>query len=321
MKNLKSLRIAFFGTSDFAAWHLYVLIHLSTHDIVAIFTQETQSSKYKNSLSLHEIAKKYSISLFQSSILSISDIVRIIEKFDVDLIVVVSYGFILPKEILDIPRLGCINVHGSLLPRWRGPAPIQRALEYGDFITGITIIQMDVGIDTGDILHMLPCRIFPKDTTYTLSKRLANIGSTMLLEVLDQFILNTYTLIPQVSTYSTYAYKLNKKEARINWKLPAIQLERCIRAFNPWPISYFQIKHYRIRVWEAEVSSQKATNYSSSPVLPGTILTINTRGIYVSTGSGILILTMLQISGKKRTLTRDFLNAHKTWFIPNSILE
>lgn len=322
MTHLKPLRIAFFGTTDFAAWHLYVLSHLSTHKIMAIFTQEIPLSKYKSSLSLYKIAKKCNISLFQSRMLSISDMMYIIEKIDVDLIVVVSYGLILPREILNIPRLGCVNVHGSLLPRWRGPAPIQRAIEYGDSITGITIIKMDLGIDTGDILHISPCEIFPKDTSYTLSNKLANIGSTMLSQVLDQLVSGKFNLVPQESNYATYAYKLNKQEARINWNLPAIQLERCIRAFNPWPISYFQIKNNRIRVWNAEINHQNINNYWSSPVLPGTILTTDPNGIYVSTGSGILVLTMLQISGKKITSVRDILNAsYKEWFRPGSVLE
>ncbi|URJ31969.1 methionyl-tRNA formyltransferase [Blochmannia endosymbiont of Camponotus modoc] len=322
MAHLKPLRIAFFGTTSFAAWHLYTLAHLSMHQIIAVFTQETQVSTCKSFLSLYKIAKKYNISLFQSRTLSIADIIYIVKKIDVDLIVVVSYGLILPQEILNIPRLGCINVHGSLLPRWRGPAPIQRALEYGDSITGITIIQMDLGIDTGDILHIMPCKIFPKDTSHTLSNRLMNIGSAMLFQVLDQFILGTSTLMPQNSTYATYAHKLNKQEARINWNLSAIQLERCIRAFNPWPISYFQIKNDRIRVWDAEVSNQNINNYSSSAsILPGTILATNPNGIHVGTGSGVLILTMLQISGKKITSARDILNAYKEWFKPNSVLE
>ncbi|URJ32668.1 methionyl-tRNA formyltransferase [Blochmannia endosymbiont of Camponotus sp.] len=322
MVHSKSLRIAFFGTTSFAAWHLYTLAHLSTHQVIAVFTQEMQVPKCKSFLSLYKIAKKYNISLFQSRILSISDIIYIIKKIDVDLIVVVSYGLILPQEILNIPRLGCINVHGSLLPRWRGPAPIQRALEHGDFITGVTIIQMDSGIDTGDILHIMPCKIFPKDTSYTLSNKLMNIGSTMLSQVLDRFVLGTSTLIPQDASYATYAHKLNKQEARINWNLSAIQLERCVRAFNPWPISYFQIKNDRIRVWDAEVSNQNINNYSSSsPILPGTILATNSNGIYVGTGAGILILTALQISGKKITSAHDILNAYKEWFRPNSVLE
>lgn len=322
MAHLKPLRIVFFGTTNFAMWHLHMLAHLSVHKIIAVFTQEIRSSK--SFLFLYEITKKYSISLFQSRILSIADIVYIIKKIDMDLIIVASYGLILPQEILNIPRLGCINIHGSLLPRWRGPAPIQRALEYGDSITGITIIQMDLGIDTGDILHIMPCKIFPKDTSYTLSNRLVNIGSTMLFQVLDQLVLGTFTLIPQDPTYATYAHKLNKQEARINWNLSAIQLERCVRAFNPWPISYFQIKNdrIRIRVWDAEVSNQNINNrFSLSSVLPGTILATDLTGIHVSTGSGILILTMLQIAGKKITPVRDILNAYQEWFKPNSVLE
>ncbi|WHL24891.1 MAG: methionyl-tRNA formyltransferase [Candidatus Blochmannia vicinus] len=324
MEHIKSLRIAFFGTTNFAVWHLYTLVYFSIHQIIAIFTQEIQVSKRRSFLSLHDMAEKHNISLFQSNFLSISEMIHIVKKLNVDLIVVVSYGLILPEEILNIPRLGCINVHGSLLPRWRGPAPIQRALEYGDNITGITIIRMDLGIDTGDILHMMPCNILPKDTSYTLSNRLAKMGSSMLLKVLDQIILGTYTLIPQDSTYATYAHKLTKQEARIDWKLSANQLERCVRAFNPWPISYFLVKNCRIRVWSSEIGNRNTVDYchhSSSSLLPGTILSINPYGIYVVTGSGILILTMLQMSGKKRTLIRDILNAYKEWFIPNSMLE
>ncbi|URJ30951.1 methionyl-tRNA formyltransferase [Blochmannia endosymbiont of Camponotus sp.] len=324
MKHTKSLRIAFFGTANFAAWHLYTLVCFSIHQIIAIFTQEIQVSKHRSFLSLHDIAEKHNIALFKSSFLSISEIIYIIKKLNVDLIVVVSYGLILPEEILNIPRLGCINVHGSLLPRWRGPAPIQRALEYGDVITGVTIIRMDLGIDTGDIFHIMPCNILPKDTSYTLSDRLAKMGSTMLLQVLDQLILETYTLIPQDSTYATYAHKLTKQEARIDWKLSAIQLERCVRAFNPWPISYFLLKDRRIRVWSAEVGNRNTMDHcyhSFASMLPGTILSINPYGIHVVTGSGVLILTMLQISGKKRTLICDLLNAYKEWFMPNAVLE
>ncbi|URJ30755.1 methionyl-tRNA formyltransferase [Candidatus Blochmannia vicinus (nom. nud.)] len=324
MKHIKSLRIAFFGTTNFAAWHLYTLVYFSVHQVIAIFTQEKQASKNKSFLSLYDIAEKHNIAFFQSSFLSISEIIYIIKKLNVDLIIVVSYGLILPEEILNIPRLGCINVHGSLLPRWRGPAPIQRALEYGDVVTGITIIRMDSGIDTGDIFHVMPCNILPKDTSYTLSNRLAKMGSIMLLQVLDQLILETYTLTPQDLTHATYAHKLTKQEARIDWKLSAIQLERCIRAFNPWPISYFLIKNCRIRVWGAEVGDRNTMDhchYSLASILPGTILSINPYGIYVVTGSGVLILTMLQISGKKKTLIHDLLNAYKEWFIPNSILE
>lgn len=325
MGHMKSLRIAFFGTTNFAVQHLHALVYFSIHQIIAIFTQEIQVSKRKSFSSLHDIAKKHGISLFQSSFLSISEIIHIVKKLNVDLIVVVSYGLILPKEILGIPRLGCINVHGSLLPRWRGPAPIQRALQYGDDITGITIIRMDLGIDTGDIFHIMPCNILAKDTSYTLSNRLAKMGSTMLLQVLDQIVSGTYTLISQDATCAastTYAHKLTKQEARIDWKLSAIQIERCVRAFNPWPISYFLVRNCRVRVWDSEVSNRNTVGCRHQLLsYPGTILSINPYGIHVVTGSGVLILTMLQIAGKKRVLIRDILNAYKTWFMPNSILE
>lgn len=324
MSQLKLLRIVFFGTTNFASQHLYTLIHSYVYQIVAIFTQskKQQSRKYDESLfSIENIAKKYNLPLFQYSTLTFSEMIHIIKILNTDLIIVVSCGLILPKEILSIPKLGCINVHGSLLPRWRGPAPIQRALEYGDSVTGISIIKIDIGIDTGCILKTATCNILPQDTTNTLSEKLAHIGSTTLLYTLQEIISGTYTTTPQNPTYATYAYKITKKEARIDWTKSANQLERCIRAFNPWPICFFAIKNNLIRIWSSKVYNKNIKNVSSSKLEPGTILKTNQHGIYVATGHGILILTILQISGKKITPVQDILNAKKEWFVPYSVLE
>lgn len=316
---LQALRIAFFGTKSFAAYHLYVLLHCSIHNIIAVFTQENPSFNQRSSWSVFKVSTAYKLNLFLSHNLLISNMIRILEKLKIDIIVVVSYGIILPQKILVIPKFGCINIHGSLLPRWRGSAPIQRAIEYGDSITGISIIQMNSGVDTGNILYNKTCKISSTDNSYTLSKKLAQIGSTGLLQTIEKIMLNTYQIIGQNALHATYASKLNKLEARINWKLSAIELERQIRAFNPWPVSYFYIYQRYIKVWTAKVSNQNIEhNTPSRP--PGMIIKTNQSGIYVATGSGILILITLQISGKKKSSAKDFLNSYNAWFKLNTVL-
>lgn len=325
MTQIKFLRIVFFGTRNFAAQHLYILIHSYIYQIVAVFTKskKQRSRQYTSSLSIENIAKRYNLPLFQYSTTNIIDIIHIIKKLNIDLIIIVSCGLILPKEILNIPKLGCINVHGSLLPRWRGAAPIQRALEYGDSITGISIIKTDVGIDTGYILKTATCNILPQDTTNTLSKKLAHLGAITLLNVLHEIVSNKYTATPQNLNHATYAHKITKKEARIDWKKSANQLERNIRAFNPWPVCFFLKNNKFIRIWSAEINNKNTKNYFSSSLLPapGTILAADHHGIYVITGQGILKLTTLQFPGKKITPIRDILNSKKEWFTPYSILE
>ncbi|ADV33620.1 methionyl-tRNA formyltransferase [Candidatus Blochmanniella vafra str. BVAF] len=336
------LRIVFFGTGEFAAYHLYTLINCSAHTIIAIFTQEPQilNKKTQHYFSIYHIIRTYNLPLFQSNTLSMFQILQIIKHRNIDIIIVVSYGLILSKEILSIPKLGCINVHGSLLPRWRGPAPIQRALEHGDIITGISIIQIDSGIDTGNILYTQSCKILPKETSYSLCKKLAYIGSVALLQTMHHITMGTCKNIPQNPLYATYAPKVSKLEARINWKNSAEELERRIRAFNPWPISYFQLKTKRIKVWGAEINNNSSITttkphpshpfhsllrndnlHSYSFLTPGTILKINSKGIYVATGNGTIILTILQIPGKKKTPVKCLLNSYSLWFPINAVLK
>lgn len=317
---LHALRIIFFGTGKFASTHLYMLLCCSIHKIIAVFTQESKLCKKISDSPIIQIAKAYNITLFQTRYLTRSNINNIIKNLNIDIIIVVSYGYILSKEILNIPRLGCINVHGSLLPRWRGAAPIQRAIEAGDSITGISIIQMDSGIDTGNILYSKTCKILPKDTSYTLSKKLAQIGSIALIQIIEKIIIGTHQTTTQNSLYATYAHKLKKQEARINWKDSAIILEQRIRAFNPWPIVYFQIQKKQIKIWEAKINNQNINNYKLS-LLPGTIIKTDSSGIYIATRSGTLILTVLQISGKKKTSVKNILNAYQKWFCPNTVLK
>ncbi len=228
--------------------------------------------------------------------------------------VVVAYGLILPKAVLEMPRLGCINVHGSLLPRWRGAAPIQRSLWAGDAETGVTIMQMDVGLDTGDMLYKLSCPITAEDTSGTLYDKLAELGPQGLINTLKQLADGTAKPEVQDETLVTYAEKLSKEEARIDWSLSAAQLERCIRAFNPWPMSWLEIEGQPVKVWKASVIDT-ATNAA-----PGTIAEANKQGIQVATGDGILNLLSLQPAGKKAMSAQDLLNSRREWFVPGNRL-
>lgn len=311
------LRIIFAGTPYFAALHLASLIK-SPHRVIGVFTQPDRPAGRSNRLhvsAVKKLALQHSIPVFQFSSLHKPEEQQKVANLEADIMVVVAYGLILPQAVLDLPRLGCINVHGSLLPRWRGAAPIQRSLWAGDVQTGVTIIQMNAGIDTGAILYKLACDILPEDTSATLYDKLAKIGPMALLITLDQLKSGHQIAEPQDEEQATYAGKLSKDEARLNWYLPAIQLERQIRAFNPWPVSYFIVKEQLVKVWAASVLHDAHYN------VPGNILSADKDGIKIATSNGILILTLLQLAGKKPILVQDLLNSHRAWFIPGSTIE
>ncbi|AKC60388.1 methionyl-tRNA formyltransferase [Blochmannia endosymbiont of Camponotus (Colobopsis) obliquus] len=315
-----SLRIIFAGTPNFAAYQLHTLLH-SKHQIIAVLTQSNLISckKKSNHNSVKNIAIKHNLPIFQPKSLQTSKIFQIIDNLHADILVVVAYGLIFPQELLHLPRLGCINMHCSLLPRWRGAAPIQRALEAGDSTTGITIIQMDKGLDTGNILYKQTCNISSNDTNLTLSHKLAKIGSIALLKTLNQIDYYKQNVnIPQNENYATYAKKISKQEGKINWYLTAIQIERRIRAFNPWPTSYFKIKEHTIKVWKASVVLDKTKQYKMH--IPGTILKIKKTGIDISTGDGILTIILLQPTGKRIMTAHEFFLSRKNWFTTGLIL-
>lgn len=314
-----SLRIIFAGTPSFAAYHLAALIGSPNKVvIVGVFTQPDRPAgrgyQLKTS-AVKQLALKHGLPVYQPSSLRSAEVQYQIKKFHADIMVVVAYGIILPSELLSLPRLGCINVHASLLPRWRGAAPIQNALLAGDVKTGVTIIQMDKGIDTGDILYQDFCDILPTDTSGTLQNRLATIGSIALLTTLDKLKKGNKLSTPQDKTKIKYITKLSKKEAQLNWNLSATHLERQVRAFNPWPISSFMVNEHRIKVWEACVLQK----YHFST--PGTILLADNNGIQVATGEDILILKLLQLAGKRSMIIQELLHSRREWFIPGSILK
>ena len=312
----KSLRIIFAGTPDFAARHLDALLS-SGHQIVGVFTQPDRPAGRGKKLMpspVKVLAEEHGLPVFQPASLRPQENQQLVADLNADVMVVVAYGLILPKAVLDMPRLGCINVHGSLLPRWRGAAPIQRALWAGDAETGVTIMKMDVGLDTGDMLYKLACPITSDDTSATLYDKLADLGPQGLIETLQQLADNTVKPEVQDDALVTYAEKLSKEEARIDWSLSAAQLERCIRAFNPWPMSWLVIDGQPVKVWKASVISGATT------VEPGTIIDASKNGIQVATAQGILNLESLQPAGKKAMSAQDLLTSRREWFIPGNRL-
>lgn len=311
-----SLRIIFAGTPDFAARHLDALLS-SGHQVVGVFTQPDRPAGRGKKLMpspVKTLAEEKGLPVFQPTSLRPEENQHLVADLQADVMVVVAYGLILPKAVLCMPRLGCINVHGSLLPRWRGAAPIQRSLWAGDAETGVTIMQMDVGLDTGDMLHKLACPITAEDTSATLYGKLAELGPQGLIETLKQLASGTATPEVQDESRVTYAEKLSKDEARVDWTLSAAQLERCIRAFNPWPMSWFEIDDQPVKVWAASVIAGNAN------AEPGTILEVSKQGIRVATGDGILNLLSLQPAGKKAMSAQDLLNSRREWFMPGSRL-
>lgn len=313
----ESLRIIFAGTPDFAARHLDALLS-SEHQIVGVFTQPDRPAGRGKKLMpspVKVLAESNHIPVFQPASLRPAENQRLVADCQADVMVVVAYGLILPTAVLEIPRMGCINVHGSLLPRWRGAAPIQRALWAGDASTGVTIMQMDAGLDTGDMLHKLSCPILPEDTSASLYEKLADLGPTGLLSTLQQLTNGRITPEKQDETLVTYAEKLSKEEARLDWLLSADQLARCVRAFNPWPVSFFVVEDQPVKVWNASVIEKTAD------AVPGTIICANKQGIQVATAQGILNLETLQPAGKKAMTAQDLLNSRREWFVTGTVLD
>lgn len=311
---MKPLNIIFAGTPDFAAQHLQALL-ASQHRVIAVYTQPDKPAGRGKKLqpsAVKQLALAHNLPIFQPKSLRKEEAQQQLAQLNADVMVVVAYGLILPKAVLAMPRLGCLNVHGSLLPRWRGAAPIQRAIWAGDEQTGVTIMQMDEGLDTGDMLHKVSCEISKDETSASLYQKLAILAPQALIEVLDHLEEGKYPPQAQQNEFSNYAEKLSKEEAKLDWSLPAVQLERCIRAFNPWPISWLQTT-------DAQGNNQILKVYQAT-VLPhqnqtvGTVLQANKQGIQIATADGVLNITQLQPAGKKPMAVQDFLNGRSDWF-------
>ncbi|WP_318419443.1 methionyl-tRNA formyltransferase [Photobacterium leiognathi] len=312
----KPLRIVFAGTPDFAARHLAALLS-SQHDVVAVYTQPDRPAGRGKKLTaspVKAIALENDIPVYQPVSLRNEEAQQELAAIDADIMIVVAYGLLLPQEVLDTPRLGCINVHGSILPRWRGAAPIQRSIWAGDTETGVTIMQMDIGLDTGDMLKVATLPIEATDTSATMYEKLAELGPDALIDCLSDIADGTAVAVKQDDEQANYAKKLSKEEALIDWTMDAAAIERCVRAFNPWPMSYFTVAEQNVKVWQTAV---EADNQGKAP---GTILSADKKGILVATGNGALRLISLQPPGKKAMSAADLLNSRREWFEPGTQL-
>lgn len=318
---MKPLKIIFAGTPDFAAQHLHALLN-SSHQVIAVYTQPDKPAgrgKKLQQSAVKQLALTHNIPVYQPKSLRKVEAQQELAALQADVMVVVAYGLILPKAVLDTPRLGCLNVHGSLLPRWRGAAPIQRSIWAGDLETGVTIMQMDEGLDTGAMLYKVSCPITPTDTSATLYQKLADIAPTALITVLDSLEKGTFPAEKQDEKLSTYAEKLSKEEAKLDWNLSAVELERCIRAFNPWPMSWFSLIDENGNTQTLKVYQATVLPAVDKPV--GTLLQADKNGIQVVTANGVLNLLQLQPAGKKPMSAQELLNGRSAWFAVGKILE
>lgn len=303
-----SLRVIFAGTPDFAADHLQALLNCE-HEVVAVYTQPDRPAGRGKKLTaspVKQLALEHEIPVYQPHSLKSEEAQHELASISADIMVVVAYGLLLPKAVLDTPPRGCINVHGSILPKWRGAAPIQRSVWAGDKQTGVTIMQMDEGLDTGDMLHIAAIDVSAQDTSATLYSRLAELGPQALLHVLDN--IDALEAQPQDDAQASYAKKLSKEEAQIDWHTDAVQLERNIRAFNPWPVAWAELGGEKVKIWQAEVEPD------TQGLTPGTVIRADKNGIVVATVSQALRILSLQLPGKKPLAAADVINARKHWF-------
>lgn len=309
------MRIVFMGTPDFAVSTLKSLID-SRHEVIAVVTQPDKPKGRGGKMQytpVKEAALEAGIEVYQPQKAKDEEFVKFIRKLAPDVMVVVAYGQILTKEMLDIPKYGCINVHASLLPKLRGAAPIQWSVIDGDEESGVTIQQMDEGIDTGDILLVKKYKLDKKETGGSLFERLASFGGPMILEVLDMAEEGRLNPVKQGED-STYAKMLSKATGKIDFSKDAVSIERLIRGLNPWPSAFAFIHGKMLKIWEADVLSEEevaAAGMSDDAAEPGTITAIGKNEIVVKTGKDYLVITSLQLEGKKRMDTGAFLRGYK----------
>lgn len=308
------LRIVFAGTPEFAAEHLKALLD-SPHDVIGVYTQPDRPAGRGQKLMpspVKQLALQHNIPVMQPPTLRAPEAQAELAALQPDLLVVVAYGLILPQTVLDIPRLGCINSHASLLPRWRGAAPIQRAVQAGDAESGVTVMRMEAGLDTGPMLLKVTTPITADDTGGTLHDRLAELGPTAVIQAIAGLAEGALVGEVQDDSVATYAHKLNKDEARIDWSRPAVELERLVRAFNPWPICHTTLNGEALKVLAAQVADGEGT--------PGSIIDANKEGLLVACGVGALRLTRLQLPGGKPLGFADLFNSRREKFAVGTVL-
>lgn len=313
----KSLKIIFAGTPEFTLPSLDALA-TSRHELIAVYTQPDRAAGRGQKLQLSAVktwALGHNLPVYQPINFKSEDAIAELAALEADLMVVIAYGLILPKRVLAIPRLGCINVHASILPRWRGASPIQQAILHGDGETGVTIMQMDAGMDTGDRLSESRCPVLPTDTASTLHDRLAELATAPLLQTLDLLAEGLAKPEPQDSHSVTYAAKIQKEDAFIDWTRPAQHIDQQIRAFNPWPVAWTHANDETLKIHRASIV--KMTH--SAP--PGTILSLDKQGMLVATGEQALLVEQIQFPGGKAMSISAWLNAPRSQLAVNQVLK
>jgi methionyl-tRNA formyltransferase len=300
------LKVIFAGTPEFSVAPLQALIE-SRYEVIAVYTQPDRPAGRGRSMKpspVKDKALQAGIPVFQPLNFREETDLAELEALNADVMIVVAYGLILPQRVLDAPRYGCLNIHASLLPHWRGAAPIQRAIQAGDTETGVTIMQMEAGLDTGPMLYKSVIEIGDAETGGELHDRLMPLGAEALIATLDLLVEDKLQAEIQDDSLANYAHKLQKKEAEVDWNQSAVDIARMVRAFNPWPVAYTRLGKKSLRFWQAEALSE---NHSSTP---GCVIASSAGVIDVATAEGILRITELQPEGKRRMPARDFLNAH-----------
>ena len=313
------LRIVFAGTPEFAAVHLQALLDAGLVPVAAYTQPDRPAGRGQKLMAspVKQLAVAHGIPVLQPATLRDPAAQAELAALAPDLLVVVAYGLILPQAVLDIPPLGCINSHASLLPRWRGAAPIQRAVQAGDAESGVTVMQMEAGLDTGPMLRKVCTPISADDTGGSLHDRLATLGAAAVVEAIPALAAGTLHGEVQDDALATYAHKLNKDEARLDWSRPAVELERLVRAFNPWPLCHTTLGAAALKVYAAELVEDGQTEGQGAP---GSILAASRVGLTVACGQGALRLTRLQLPGGKPLDFADLYNSRREQFAPGQVL-
>ena len=296
------MKVIFMGTPDFAVGTLEALIEAG-HEVVLAVTQPDKPKgrgKEMQFTPVKECALKHDIPVFQPRRVREEECIEELRKYNADIMVVVAFGQILPKEILEMCTYGCVNVHASLLPKYRGSAPIQWAIIDGEEVTGVTTMQMDEGLDTGDMLEKVEYVLDPKETGGSLFDKLSTLGGELILSTLEKLENGTITRTPQGDAVTSYAKMLQKSMGKIDWSMEAVKIERLIRGLNPWPSAYTSLKGKTVKIWAAEVEEGQPTGN------PGRV-TVTKDQLLVECGEGFLSITELQLEGKKRMDTAAFL--------------
>lgn len=305
------MRIIFAGTPEFAIPALEALLAETEHEIIAVYTQPDKVSGRGQNLQMTAVKKcalSHDIPVMQPPSLKGLPEQEQLKALKPDLMIVAAYGLLLPQVVLDIPVLGCINIHGSLLPRWRGASPIQQAVLAGDKETGISIMKMEAGLDTGPVFEKSVCEIFSTDTAGILHDRLALLGAKTLLKVLAR--IEELSPEKQQEEGACYAKKISKQDGLIDWNLSAIDIDRKVRAFNPWPVAYFFVDEQYVRVWQGKVLPE-----IHADDFPGTIIDVTSEGIDIATGNHTVFrIIQLQLAGSKVLSVKEYLTGHSLFF-------